>query len=39
MRAFRWAGPDAVVLLSSAMRTDVTVTLDAEAAAARLCGR
>jgi len=32
-RAFRWAGTDAVVLLPSAMRTDVTVTLDAEAAA------
>jgi hypothetical protein len=30
---FRWASTDAVVLLSSALRTDVTVTMDAEAAA------
>jgi hypothetical protein len=30
--AFRWAGPDAVVLLTSAIRTGVTVTLDAEGA-------
>ena len=30
---FRWTSTDAVVLLSSALRTDVTVTMEAEAAA------
>ena len=32
-QAFRWTSTDAVVLLSSALRTDVTVTMEAEAAA------
>ena len=30
---FRWASTDAVVMVSSALRTDVTVTMEAEAAA------